>query len=212
MNCSDHEHWLQGHLDGKAEDTNVAAAEHRAACATCCAMFAAAQRMLAALGRLPSAEPPAGLASRIVGCILADRRRVIRYRRVLVAGSLAASLLLAVLAALPFLRPGGATVTVVRQPAEASLEENIQEMTAAVVELTRRTTDETVGQTRLLLPAIVPELPAADSQMMVMLDPPAQSLREVQASVSEGLEPVTTSWRRAVDLFRRNIPPMGASE
>jgi hypothetical protein len=40
------------------------------------------------------------------------------------------------------------------------------------------------------------------------LEPGTQSLREAQEGVAVGFEPVTSSARRAVNLFLREIPPL----
>ena len=77
----------------------------------------------------------------------------------------------------------------------------------AVVSLTRRTADETIDQTRLLLPVNIPQASlSAAPELRQVLEPPAQSLREIQESMSVGLEPVATSARRAVGFFLREIP------
>jgi hypothetical protein len=48
-----------------------------------------------------------------------------------------------------------------------------------------------------------PALPNVD---LTAMEPPTRPLREAGEGVSEGLEPVTTSARRAVDLFLRELP------
>ena len=78
-----------------------------------------------------------------------------------------------------------------------------------MVALVNRTADETVGQSRVLLPQGVstPALPASETWQPT-LEPGADSLREAQEGVALGFEPVTSSARRAVNLFLREIPPM----
>lgn len=217
MNCTDYRDWLQLHLDGAAPLEAPAAARHRAGCAVCHGLYGAAQRLIAGVRGLADPAPPIGLRDRIVCGIRADRRRVLRLRRVAVVGALAAGLLLATFLALPYLRPtppgtSDAVAIGPPPPAEPSLEANLHEATAALGALVRRTTDETLGQTRLLLPAVVPDVPVPDSQTLAALNTPVKPLREVQDGVADGLEPVTNSWRRAVALFSRNIPPMGPAE
>lgn len=211
MNCTNHQEWLQEYLDGTAPTDTGPAAEHRTSCAVCRELFAAAQRLLAGVRQLHCATPPADLPCRIVRAVLADRRRTLVFRRVAVVGALAASLLLALWLARPYFRadapPGNREVVEDPKVSGPSLEASLQEGTTALVEVTRRTTDETVGQTRLLT-ALVPEVPLPDTQALLALNAPSASLRELQDGVSDGLEPVASSWRRAVDLFRRNIPPM----
>jgi hypothetical protein len=77
-----------------------------------------------------------------------------------------------------------------------------------VVGLTRRTADETVGQGRLLLPAVVARAERPDAGGPGPMDPPLRSLRTTGEGVSAGLEPVTSSARRAVDLFFHEIPAL----
>jgi hypothetical protein len=92
-------------------------------------------------------------------------------------------------------------------PAPPSLRENVEEATSAVASLTRRTAGETVEQGRLLLPAV--SLPAPEQAALAEpLEPPVESLRQAGQGVTTSLAPVTTSARRAVDLFLRDIPPM----
>lgn len=216
MNCTDHRDWLQSYLDGTAPAEDPVATRHRAGCAVCHGLLTVAQRLLAAVRGLADAAPPDGLRDRIVCAVRADRRRVLLRRRVAVVGTLAAGLLLATFLALPYLRPAPPRTDVVVVPplpdVQPSLDEDLQEATAAFGELVRRTTDETLGQTRLLFPAVVPEVPVPNGQTLAALNTPVLPLRKVQDGVADGLEPVATSMRRALDLFRRNIPPMGSSE
>ena len=214
MNCNNHQEWLQTYLDGDTRNLPEPEA-HRTTCPACRALFAAAQALRAGLSRITAPAPPEGMSELVVTGVLADRMRTLRFRRVAVVAALAASLLLVAFLALPFFRKDVAPdPSLVRdtKPPEPSLQDNLEEATSAVVDLTRRVTDETVDQTRLLLPAIIPDLPLPDTQAYAALNMPAQSLRGVQESVSEGLEPVTTSMRRAMDLFRRNLPPMAPTE
>jgi predicted anti-sigma-YlaC factor YlaD len=91
--------------------------------------------------------------------------------------------------------------------AGASLSENMAEATSAVASLARRTADETVSNGQLLVPPVT--LPMPDQQSVASpLDPPAESLRQAGRGVAVGLEPVTSSVGRALDLFRRDIAPM----
>jgi hypothetical protein len=78
-----------------------------------------------------------------------------------------------------------------------------------VASLTSRTADETVRQTRMLLP-MGPALPPIDLQPR--LEPPTTTLREAGEGVMEGLEPMASSARRAVGLLLHDLPPMGAEE
>jgi hypothetical protein len=71
--------------------------------------------------------------------------------------------------------------------------------------LVGRTADEAVEQSRALLPAGLPRQATFDADSLA-IDPSVRSLREAGQGLSAGLEPVTTSARRAVDLFLREMP------
>jgi hypothetical protein len=87
-----------------------------------------------------------------------------------------------------------------------TLRESAEELGGAVASLTSQTADETMGQTRWLVPRMSsPSLPKVDLES---IEPPTRPLREAGEGVSAGLEPVTSSARRAVDLFLRELPPM----
>jgi hypothetical protein len=66
--------------------------------------------------------------------------------------------------------------------------------------------DETVDDTRLLLPK-GEALPLPDAGVLQQtLTPPARSLQEAGQVVSAGLDPVVTSAQRAVALFWSEVP------
>src|SRR5206468_3352732 len=79
---------------------------------------------------------------------------------------------------------------------------------SAIASLTKRTADEAVEPTRKLLPDQVeaPSLYVAD-RFPRAIDPAAQSLQEVRQGAAAGLEPVTTSARRAFSMLRREFTP-----
>lgn len=219
MNCLDAQHWLQERLDGRPFD-RAALDAHLDHCADCAAQHAAAGRLLDGLRLLVAPQPPAGLRDQVVARVLADQRARRRRVRLLTALAVAASLLVAGLAGYSWLLPPGPPVVppepmpLVKtpDPAAPSLRDSMAEAGSAVVNLTRRKADETVSQTRLLWPSVTP--PALDDPHVLgePLDPPARSLREAGQNVSAGLEPVTSSARRALDLFLREIPPMGTED
>ena len=71
--------------------------------------------------------------------------------------------------------------------------------------LTRRTADETVGQSRLLLPEVIPVPPLTTSEpMQPVIEPPTESLRQAGQGMTAALDPVTSSARRAFSLFLRD--------
>jgi hypothetical protein len=84
------------------------------------------------------------------------------------------------------------------------LRESASELGEVVAELSNETAEETVGETRRWVSNVPsPTLPRVD---LAAMEPPTQPLREASEGLSEGLEPVTTSARRAVDLFLRELP------
>ncbi len=75
--------------------------------------------------------------------------------------------------------------------------------------LVRRTATETFDQGRLLIPSqVLPPNPLPQDSWQVNLDEPARTLTQTGQNLSASLEPVTSSARRAVDLFLRELPPV----
>jgi hypothetical protein len=213
MTCDDCRQRLQAWLDGDPPGADGLDA-HLAACPACRALDAAARRLRVGLLAAPAPVPPSGLADRIVAGVLADRRRQQRARRRLVfAGfALAAAACLTVALLLPrWGHPdesaaapatGKEIAQQVPPAAPPSLNENVAEATEAVASLARRTADETLTSGQLFVPAVPREVLGSP------LEPPAESLREAGQGVATGLAPVTSSARRAFDLFLRDIPPV----
>lgn len=208
MNCREYHDWLQCRLDGAALD-GAAAERHVAECLVCRELHHAAQRLTDGLRLLPRLAPPADLAARITRRVQFEQQRSRRLRLYTVS-ALAASLLLAV-GVWRSLRP--TTPAVAREPVVArsetpppSLHRQMDEMGQAMASLTKRTTDETMYQTRLLLPEL-----SLSPPVMVRADVPGvvdaeRSLSEVRRGMSAGVEPVTNSAKRAVRLFFRELP------
>ena len=237
MNCTECEQLLQQQLDGEAIADRAAFDAHLVDCTACRARHAAAQRLLDGMRLLVPPLPPEGFCATIVAGVLAQRKARLRRRRVLAAAALAASIILAVVAFArwpgssgtawvqermnEFLGSGEPKIIVLDRSSDMtdaedglptdsgrSLRHSVAEARSAVVSLTQRTADETVGQSRLLLPEALPTAPAPTVDPMgKALDVPAEPFREASQGVSASLEPVTTSARRAVDLFLREILP-----
>ncbi len=230
MKCPEFQEQWQRRLDGQPAAEAAELERHLASCAPCRRLDAAARRLEFGLRVLPPADLPRDLTERIVTAVLRERRqRILRGRRILVAASLAAALLLAATGyAWLHLRAGSppgppAPVPVAKlppppvertpagQPPVASLQDSVQEAGSAVVSLTRRTAGETVDQTRMLLPERVPTTGLVNGGVLprdLVAGQPAQSLQETRQGVSSGIEPMTTSARRAVDLFLNELPPV----
>jgi hypothetical protein len=153
--------------------------------------------------------------------VLADRRHRARRRmRYAVGAVLAASVLCAVTVviirgnrteatAISLPDMALAVAPIPKTPPAVNLHDSIVEARAAVVSLTKRTADETVDRTFSFLSVSEPRLLTAADPWEKTLDPVAESLDEARVGAAAGFEPVTTSARRAVDRFFREINPMG---
>jgi hypothetical protein len=218
MNCRAYHDLLQARLDGAA-DLAADGAEHLRDCPDCRALAAAARRLDEGLRLMAAPAPPPDLAVRIAARVALVHRRARRRVRWGMALALAACVLLALglrllwrgMPASPSVEPGpvvtdkGQSRPDSGPPAEApTLRQSAAEAGTAVAALTGRTAGETVEKTRALLPRVSgPDIPSAELPL-----PAGRPLREAGEGVSAGLEPVTTSARRAVDLFLRELPPM----
>jgi predicted anti-sigma-YlaC factor YlaD len=216
VNCSEFQNLMQRRLDGDFNLGSAGLDAHLASCASCRRLDAAAHRLETALGLVTPATPPSGLAGRIVTRVLAERRARIRmrYRRGLLAGAAAAAIVIVALFSYsgssgPASKPAPIQTADHRPEAQpratASLQASVREAGTALAALVGRTTDEAVEQSRALLPAGLPRQAAFDADSLA-LDPSVRSLREAGQGLSGGLEPVTASARRAVDLFLREMP------
>jgi Putative zinc-finger len=217
MNCPECQDLLQDRLDGAPPGDPAEVDRHLASCPECRAWYAAARRLEEGLRFLGPAAPPADLADRITGRVLAERRSRLAWRgRLRTAVALAAGVLLMLIMGRsrpPDPPPAPNPPPVAVAPAEPdrppeSLRDSMAEAGSAVVDLTRRTADETVGQGRLLLPVVVAQAERSDGGRPGPMDPPLRSLRTAGQGVSSGLEPIADSARRAVDLFFHDIPAM----
>jgi hypothetical protein len=221
MNCTEFQELLQMRLDGEKLAINGEVERHLNLCSSCRELEASAARLFEGLGTRIVPAPSDGLRDRIVSLILAqmesNRLGGRRWgRRVVGVAAIAAGLLL-----VAYLgnfwwsshnTPGTTDHHAVvkkdekapRVPALSPL--NIQEAGNALVALANRTADETLGQGRVLLPQGVsaPNLAVADAWQSD-LEPSAQALRGAQDGMADSLEPVTTSARRAVNLFLREV-------
>ncbi len=216
MNCRIAHDLLQQSLDGTLIESPQWLA-HLQQCADCRSLAAAGRRLQEGLRQLATPLPPPDLAERIVERVLLDRRQAQRRlrRRWAMGLALAASLLLALSLRLHWRgSPNEIAVapmeSVVKndpdrteQPAP-TLRQSATELGEVFAELSNVTAQETVGQTRRWVANVPsPILPRAD---LATIEPPTHPLREAGEGLSEGLEPVTTSARRAVDLFLRELP------
>jgi hypothetical protein len=231
MNCDEAHDLLQQCLDGSPIESPEWLT-HLRHCADCRTLASAGRRLHDGLHLLSSPLPPTGLAERIVERLRLDRRRARSRarRRLALSLALAAGLIVALSLRLNWqgatdgtnTRPPDSVVKNAPEREGASqvhtdqrrepdydrtaptLRQSAAELGEVFTSLSNQTADETLGQTRLWAANVPsPSLPKLD---LASMEPPTRPLREAGEGVSEGLEPVTTSARRAVDLFLRELP------
>jgi len=216
MNCPDCRDRLQQWLDARTREAATTPDEPPPLCAACAEWGSAARRLDRGLRLLAPPTPPALLTARIVAQVAAERRR--RRARLFLATGVAAAaamLLLGVWLRLhrenpaPAPSPEPPTLARAPEPPRPTLRDSMAEAGSAVAALTTRTADETVANTKSLLPVVTdPTLGKIDPEPPP--DPSVRSLRETGEGVTAGLAPVADSARRAVGLFLRELPPMDA--
>jgi hypothetical protein len=221
MNCELCHDLMQQRLDDRDGVEAPEVERHLAECARCAALVAASRRLSRGLRLLTPPRPPLDLTERLVTGVLADQRSQRTRGRVRVAVyALAASLLLAT-ATVGLYLSGWLTFgknqpqqprIVEKQPTPEepkpapSVRESVTDAGNALASLTTRTADETVGQTRFLVPMVTG--PSLDEIDMPPGVEPTKSYLEASQGVSVALEPVTNSAQRAVNLFRHDLPHM----
>lgn len=236
MNCLESEEWLHQYLDGEPlRLAHVELDRHLAECDRCRELHTLAHRLNVGLRQSSPPKPLIGLAERITTNLLAQHRRARRVRIVIrFAAPLAASLLVAVLYCLVRMparldRPRDAvssasarntsqeSQTEVHRDSAAetsgklSLQRKLEEAGEAVAALTRRAADETLDQGRTFLPVILPDPAGREVSLpLPKMSPAAEPFQDMTEGITGGLEPVTASARRAVDLFLHEIPPIGS--
>jgi anti-sigma factor RsiW len=210
MNCQSSRELLQEYLDGESIDAAELEA-HLATCVECRRLHAAGRTLLFGLSLAPVPAPSAELTARIVQRVQRDRQAR-RRRRLLTTFALAASLLLAfgviALGPTPKVRietPEHAR-HVAPSPSTPELRDSVAQAGSAVVALTTRTAEEVVDPARELLPALAGPM-FGDLDWNPMLDPPAVVLGDAGQGLKASLEPFTSSARRAVGLFLRDLSP-----
>jgi hypothetical protein len=212
MNCGECQRLLQEFLDGKLSPRwRNGLDRHLSICRPCREFHGAAQLLEEGLSFLPAPAAPPALSRRVISATLADRRRTLQWRRLAPAAALAAGILLIIVARsglAPSVRPGPAPLPAADDAAlRLSFQDSVTQAGSAVLVLTQRAADETVGSTRVLLPEPNSLSPTFDLRVMQSsVEPPTLPLRDAQEGVVAGLEPVANSARRAVDLLLSEIP------
>jgi hypothetical protein len=224
MNCREFLDLLQWRLDGEVLGPGPESEEHLRVCPSCAERHEAARRLWEALRLMTPTVPPPGLGPRVALLAVRRIRRQRLARRATIAVALAAGILLAA-AVRFFAAPNRLAVenlelakrsapTTVGPPspkpesASPALRDAVAEAGEAVARLTSRTADEAVGQTRLFLP-VVPG-PSLGDLELPSPGVPARPLRQAGENVTAGLQPVADSARRAIELFIRDLPPVGS--
>jgi hypothetical protein len=134
------------------------------------------------------------------------RRR--RWQSRLVMSAAAAALLMALFSGWSHFRTVPAIPPVAGdQNRPPSLRQSVEQAGYAVAAMTKRAADETLDQSRFFMQVALPtRRMLTEEEPIVLREPPLEPLRAVQHGVSDGFEPVTTSARRAVNLFWRERP------
>ena len=196
MNCRECQQLIQRCLDGDSVPSDRDDfATHLIVCSDCRDDYAAAQCLLDGLRVLPPCRPAADLLERICRRILVERARARQFRRLVVGSGLAAGLLIMCWAVYSAWR------------VVSTQEMRAHSTRPAIASLNERNRDERIDQKNLLAFIRIPQASFGDAgELEQVLEPPAESFREIQEAMSAGLEPVATSARHAVGLFLRETP------
>jgi predicted anti-sigma-YlaC factor YlaD len=203
MNCGETLTWLQSRLDGGFAPMPAGVATHASECSECRGRIRAAKLLIGHLApRLPRHRATPLLTERIISAVHRDARRQHIGRWAATGAALAAAIVLAVwlsVRALNTAKPGeGMALAPMKAP---SLRAEFVGAGDAVASLTKRTASETLGESRLLVPKI--EVPKFVTASWSLATAPLDSTGK---GIADGLEPVATSARRAVNLFLRDTP------
>lgn len=187
-------------LDGDLPSARLADG-HLVGCPECAGLASLARVLLQAT---PVVTPrfPDRLADQIVIGAMRDRRR----RRLAWTGSsalVAAGVLMAGYLALP--QPANPNRPEIARAPEVSptprVGDQLQEAGAALASLTRAATEPVVAPVRLLPPSEVVRFANVDPPAV---EPAADALAGMPTAAKAGLEPMTSTARRAVNLFLRD--------
>lgn len=219
MNCTESERLLHQRLDGEAVDCPLLE-QHLRDCAACLEQHRAGQLLREATRAIPRPVPAATLSGRIALAVLADRRQR-RLRSFAMGFAVAASVLIAL--GIYITLPTPDAVPVVERPVKPaeptrnaegpkapSLNERVAEVGVAVTSLSGRLADTTLAQAEILWQATAPvdlsvvSISAAEN-MADPIGPATEPLRRAGQGVSQGIDTVTASARRAVDYFFREL-------
>jgi predicted anti-sigma-YlaC factor YlaD len=191
LNCRESLDWLQRRLDGAGLGMPASVAEHARDCADCRGRIQAANQLFAGLGtRSARYMPTPPMTERIIRAVERDRRQLRLRRWAAVGTALAAAIVLAVWLSNAGHRNTGSPAMSLRQSAADAGE--------AVVAISKRAVNETVGESRLLVPQL--EMPKIVNSSLALATAPIENTGR---NMADGLAPVANSARRAVNLFFR---------
>jgi len=185
--CDDALAALQRELDGEGAPSSKVFA-HVTRCRVCRERFEAAQMFLAAY----PPKPPAGLADKITLAVRADRRQRTYRRYFASAAALAACLVLAVRLSWP-----AASTEVIAAP---TLDDRFADAKSAMLAWTDATAKG------ISLPEDWGATFAAPDNLSATWEPASASLADAGRGLADGFEPIAASAKRAVTLFRRDLP------
>jgi hypothetical protein len=214
MNCLECLDLLQRRMDGETV-SSAALSAHLACCPACRERFAAADLLREGLKPGPRVQPSPNFAAQMAARVLRDRaqRRRRLQRRLYVTATLAASVLVVFLISYwntPRQQVPGPIVPVAKQddsdrPTPERSQPKPEDTRQALLRYSERIVGTTREHARVLLTAANPleQLPPG---ALPDLDPAAASLLHASKDVTEGVQTVTHSARRAFDYFAREIP------
>ncbi len=195
MNCLESQELLQRRLDGRSVFDQVALEQHLTGCTECRAFHGAAQSLKDGLRLMPPVSPPNRLTDRIVIKVLAQHDALRRFRwRLLAFSALAASLFVAFIA--------GSVWNSIRD-SNTSAKLSMNQVFSA---------EDAATPSPLPLSPAAGERGRGEGTLGASVAEAGEAVVSLTQGVSTGLEPVTDSAHRALDMFLREIPPLEAQE
>lgn len=205
--CTAFEAVVQRILDGELAREQLGD-RHPQTCPACRALLTATVAFAAFPTPVP--KPSAGSNRQVLLMVLHDRRQR-RQRRLLVGGSaLAMAACLFISVGIYFTQTGSKptpeVVEVVPMPPTLNtprVSDQVAEAGSALTAMTYRATEQAMRPTRALFPLDPMAVPQID--LPTTMEPATESLAALPSAAKSGLEPITDSTRRAVNLFLRDV-------
>ncbi len=205
--CTAFEAVVQRVLDGELSHDRLGG-RHPQTCPACRDLLKATAAFTAFPTPVPT--PSVGSNQRVLLTVLNDRRQR-RQRRLFVGGAaltMAACLFisLGVYFTQAGSKPAPEIVEVAPKPPAINtprVTDQVAEAGSALTAMTRRATEQAMRPTRSLFPVDPMAVPQID--LPATLEPATESLAALPSAAKSGLEPITDSTRRAVNLFLRDV-------